>query len=144
MLQSTNKKMNTSTLTTNSNLVNPDPTVFSPPETHPSGRRIIYHNLTRQAFHYGVRANVLLDQRVLDDFCELDASLGDDTAGVILALLAFEAAAQATGDGRLSVCLRRRDGQAVEVDLMVSPRQLPGGNCLYLQWTGTRDLAVAG
>jgi hypothetical protein len=83
----------------------------------------------------------MLEQCVLDDFCELETSLGDDTAGVILALLAFETTAEATGDSRLSVCLRRRsDGQAVEVDLMVFPRQMLGGKCLYLQLAGNRDL----
>jgi hypothetical protein len=105
--------------------------------------RIRYRRLGRKPAAYGVPANVLLERRVLKDFREIDPDLGDDTAGVILSLLAFDLATKPAGDGRLPVCLvRRSDEKIVEVELMVLRRQKSHGEHLYLRLAGVHELPV--
>ncbi len=113
-----------------------------PPKPQSPAKRIRYRNLTRKPWFCGMRAQVLLEQRVLADFHEFDSDLGDDTAGVILSLLAYDLITKPAGDGRLTVCLvRRQDESLVEVDLMVLRRHKPHGECIYLRLAGVRELS---
>jgi len=114
-----------------------------PPKPQSPAKRIRYRNLTRDTWFYGMRAEVLLERRVLADFHELDSDLGDDTAGVILSLLAYDLLTKPAGDGRLTVCLvRRHDESLVEVDLMVLRRHKPHGECIYLRLAGVREFSL--
>lgn len=102
-----------------------------------------YVNVSRAAIAFGIRAAVLLDQRLVTEFSELDVSLGEDTTGVILSLLAYHLQTGHIGDaGRLPVCLMRNDDrQWVEVDLLVIRHDRDSGQRFYLRIAGVRELA---
>lgn len=113
------------------------------PATQVPAIKIKYTDLSRGASLNGLRASVFLEARVLEEYAELDPTLGQNTAGVILAVLGCHlAAGNGIGDDRLSVCLKRReDGQLVEVDLMLLRRRQAGGECLYLRRADVRLMA---
>ena len=129
--------MNTETITTTSNATSTLPPVTeAPPET-------AYTNLSHLAATYGIHAAVHLEQRVLAEFSELDPMFGDDTAGLILAVLAFHLHTGTIGNaGRLPICLlRRQDQQLVEVDLLVLCHERESGQHIYLRAVDIREIA---
>ena len=87
-----------------------------------------YADLSRYANLFGVRGQVHLDQRVLDNHHELDSALGQNVAGAVLSVLGCRVARGDIDDDRqLTVSLRRRDGdRIVEVDLAVLHRRRAG------------------
>ena len=129
--------MNTATITTTSNATSTfSPMTEPPPET-------AYTNLSHLAAAYGIHASVHLEQRLLAEFSELDPMFGDDTAGLILAVLAFHLHTGTIGNaGRLPVCLlRRQDQQLVEVDLLVLCHERESGEHIYLRAVDLREIA---
>jgi hypothetical protein len=138
------KEHQTKNMSTKNNTETLEPTASTRIRPRPRfpASRIRYRNLTRPARSYGVHMQVLLEQRVLADFQEFDPDLGEDTAGVILSLLAYDLLTKPAGDGRLTVCLLRRlDESPVEVDLMVLRRHRHNGEHIYLRLAGVRELA---
>lgn len=113
------------------------------PSSNASASRINYTDLTRGAALNGIRASVLLESRVIEEFAELDPALGHNTAGVVLAvLLSHLAGGNGGGDDRLTVCLTRRSDQsAVEVDVMLLRRRQAGSERLYLRMADVRDIS---
>jgi len=129
--------MNTKTINTTSNTTSTLPSITEPPP------ETVYTNLSHLAATYGIHASVHLEQRVLAEFSELDPMFGDDTAGLILAVLAFHLHTGTIGNaGRLPVCLlRREDQQLVEVDLLVLCHERETGAHIYLRTVGIREIA---
>jgi len=129
--------MNTETINTTSNTTSTLPSITEPPP------ETVYTNLSHLAATYGIHASVHLEQRVLAEFSEMDPMFGDDTAGLILAVLAFHLHTGTIGNaGRLPVCLlRREDQQLVEVDLLVLCHERETGAHIYLRTVGIREIA---
>jgi hypothetical protein len=131
------KNMNTQILEPTSN------TTLLPPRSHsPAPEPSDYVNVSPQASAYGIPLAVLLDQRILTEYRELEPSLGDDTTGVILSVLAFHLLTRTIGNsGRLPVyLLRREDQQLVELDLRLTGQKRDSGQRLYLRLAGVREL----
>lgn len=113
------------------------------PATQAPAAKINYTDLSRGASLNGLRASVFVETRVLEEYAELDSALGQNTAGVILAVLGCHlVTGNGIGDDRLSACLiRRKDGQLIEVDLMLLRRRQAVGECLYLRLADVRLMA---
>ena len=101
-------------------------------------------DLSRGARHLGLRPNVIrIESEVLDDYAELDNSIGQNTAGTILSVLGCELAVSPGGVARktITVCLvRREDATVVELDLHVNRVCHHGNESLYLHKAGERVL----
>ena len=117
-----------------------------PQDASPQRAPVNYLNISRQAASYGIPASVHLEKRILLDYLALDSEYSETTAGVILALLAWQRALKEEASAqRLTVCLiRRADRQIIEVDLMVLYRSQIGGPHIYLRMAGVRELPCTG
>jgi hypothetical protein len=97
-------------------------------QSHPTRtapRTAAQHNdITRGAIPLGIRnQRVLIETAVQDEYAEPDASLGLNTTGVVLRVLAQHLTSCPGGGGNdsIEVCLHRReDGVLVEVLLSLS------------------------
>ena len=101
-------------------------------------------DISRGAGQFGIRnQKVMLATEVLDDYREIDCSLGYNTAGMILSVLARHIAA-APGGGRddsFAVCLHRQeDHHDVEVHLTVSRSRRAGQECLIVYKLADREI----
>jgi len=105
---------------------------------------IHYVDLSREAATFGLRAQVQLERRVLEDYREFDPTPGDDVAEVVLSVLSYDALrGDMQGDSRVTVYLVRRDsGQMVEVDLSVQRRCQGGGETYFLRFIDERELEL--
>lgn len=103
-----------------------------------------YVDLGRGAQNFGLRAQVELERRVLEDYVELDPGLGENVAGVVLSVLSYDVLTDGRlGDSRMTICLLRRDsGQPVEVDLGVYRRCHGGQETYVLRFMGERELSL--
>ncbi len=107
-------------------------------QSRPDRRPPVVRNmdLTRGAVHFGIRhQRVLLASEVIEDYREIDGSLGYNAAGQILSVLArhIALAPGGGGDDTFSVLLQRReDAQAVKVQLAVVRSRRHGQACLVL------------
>ncbi len=97
-------------------------------------------DFSRGAAELGLRRQrVLLESAMLDDYAEPDTSLGLNTGGLILRVLAQHLAAcpGGGGDDSIEICLQRRDdGQPVEVQLSVKRSRRQGQEYLVLSRLG--------
>jgi hypothetical protein len=91
---------------------------------------------------FGIRAQVKLQNRVLEKYQEVDPALGYDTLETVLSILSYhESIGDLLRDGRMTVCLARRDdGRVVEVDLGVQHDCGSEQDCYYLRFAGEREL----
>ena len=102
-------------------------------------------DLTRGAIQHGLRnQKVLLATEVLEEYSEIDPSLGFNTAGQILSVLTRHIQLS-PGGGReenLAVSLHRReDNREVEVCLTLARSRRQGQECLQLFKRGDREIA---
>jgi hypothetical protein len=102
---------------------------------------VAYTKLDGDTSQFGFGAQVRLDNRVLENYQELDKSPGGDTvAEVVLSILGFHANA-IRGDSRMTVYLTRCDsGQMVGVDLAVCRRRHLGCENYLVRFMGEREL----
>ena len=63
--------------------------ITSIPEKHSEPTRH-YVDLSREAATFGLRAQVQLERRVLEDHCELDPAAGGNVAGVVVSVLSYD------------------------------------------------------
>jgi hypothetical protein len=89
---------------------------------------------------------VQLETRVLDAYMEMDPALGHNVVGAILSVLGHRVALNdVLGDGRMTVCLARRDtNRVVEVDLAVYRRCRIGQEKYLLRFVDERELESYG
>jgi hypothetical protein len=101
-------------------------------------------DITRGATHLGIRnQRVLLETAVQEDYAEPDASLGLNTTGVILRVLAQHLTSCPGGGGNdlFEVCLHRReDGRLVELQFAILRARRQGTACLVLSRIGDREI----
>ena len=98
-------------------------------------------DLTRGASRLGIRARVLIEARILEDYGELDSTLGHNTAGLVLSVLSRHLATGSAGlaNDMLTVCLvRRQDGAPVELDLSLCRTRAGGQECFTLRLADER------
>ena len=110
----------------------------------PTSTLIQYTDLSRGAAIFGIRARVQLESRTLEDYQEMDPAMGHNVVGAVLSVLGCrEVMGNTLGDGRMSVCLARRDsGQTVEVDLAIYRRCRGGQETYFLRFIDERELAL--
>lgn len=115
--------------------------ITSIPEKTPEPARH-YVDLSREAATFGLRAQVQLERRVLEDHCELDPAAGDNVTGLVLSVLSYDALMGGMlSDSRMTLCLVRRDsGQMVEVDIDVQRRCRNGQNIYFLRFVDEHEL----
>ncbi len=100
-------------------------------------------DISRGACLFGICPRVYLNLQLVDDYAELDPSLGQNVVGVVLSVLSHHLATRRAGlgDDAITVCLQRReDGQLVEVDLAVRRRRKQGRECLMVSRTTERTM----
>lgn len=99
-----------------------------------------------RARHVEIRpGNVFVEPGVLEDYAEVDPSLGLNVFESILSALAGQRAACPVGVPEESVTislLRREDAQAVELNLQINHVCRHGREFLYLRKFGERELAL--
>jgi len=104
-------------------------------------------DLATGAAQFGIRVPVAVPRRLLEDYTPIDPTVGFNTAGILLSLLAFRLAATRPGHapGLITACLARRDnGRPVELDLEVSPTRSIEGSGFCLRVVAERDAPAAG
>jgi hypothetical protein len=112
--------------------------ITEPPE--PTQEPDDYLDMNNCSGHFGIRARVQLENRVLEEYREVDPNLGYDAIGTIFSVLSYH---QGLGDllrqDRMTVCLvRRATGRVVEVDFAVNYNGERDGYCL--KFAGEREL----
>jgi len=115
-----------------------------PPALGPRPGKIEYTDVTRGATQFCLRSEVFLETRVLDEFMEVDRTLGHNAAGVIFSVLQFHLAeGRVTGADHITLCLAQKTGgRVVEVDLLALQRHLGTGERIYLRFVAARPLDV--
>ena len=115
-----------------------------PSSQEQTSKLVNYADLSRGAASFGIRAEVHLESRVLEDYQEMDPAAGDGVADAVLSLLCYQILlGDTSGDGRMTVCLSQRDsGQAVEVDLAVCRRCHGGQETYLLRFIDERELGL--
>ena len=107
-----------------------------------TSKPVDYADLSRGATSFGIRAEVHLDSRVLEDYQEMYPAAGEGAADAVLSLLCYQILlGDTSGDGRMTVCLSQRNsGQAVEVDLAVCRRRCDGRETYFLRFIDEREV----
>lgn len=101
----------------------------------------MFCSLSRLAAQFGIRANVLIEARILHEFSALTLGEGLSTAEAVLSVLVFRRPLLI--EGLMSVCLARRsDGNNVVAEVKVSCRNEPGRECLFLRLGKVRQLGL--
>src|ERR1039457_1721122 len=103
-----------------------------------------YTDMSRGAASFGIRVQVQLESRVLEDYQEMYPAAGEGAADAVLSLLCYQILlGDTSGDGRMTVCLSQRNsGQAVEVDLAVCRRRCDGRETYFLRFIDERELGL--
>jgi hypothetical protein len=92
--------------------------------------------LSAGAAQLGIPMPVAVPRRLLEDYAPLDPTLGLNTAGVLLSLVAYRisATSRTQAAGVITACLiRREDDQWVELDLKVCQSGVNGQRRLWLE-----------
>ena len=121
---------------------------LSQPLTHVTALAVTSHplDLSRGARHYGIHPDALfVESDVLDDYAEVDVSLGENVVGAILAVLGCQREVRPlrVPDGMFSVCLLRRDdARLVEVGFHLDHVHHRGQDYLVLRKTVELELEL--
>lgn len=103
-----------------------------------------FTDLSRGAGQHGLRnQKILIASDILDDYQEIDPSLGYNAAGIILSVLKRHLAVLPAVEqsDSFAACLRRRaDGRKVELSLSVSRSRWRGEECLKLHRGEDREM----
>jgi hypothetical protein len=104
-----------------------------------------YTDLSRGAFYKGLDPEtVFIDSSVLDEYAEIDPSLGRNLAGAVLDSLwrrmAISPCVQL--ESITIAAARREDGEIVDLDLSIERLRLRGHECLVLEKAGEREIAA--
>lgn len=94
-------------------------------------------DISRGALHFGIRSEaVLIDQELVDQYKEVDVTLGQNLIGSILSVLSYHLAAVSSGVPHDHICIsavRREDALVVDVDLEIRRSRGSGGERLVLR-----------
>lgn len=105
-----------------------------------------YVDISRGARLHGIANTALfIEAKLLDDYAELDAGLGQNLVGVILSVLGHHLSLNPGGthNDKISVCsIRREDVRVVEVDLGIERRRVRGCETIILTKIAERDSDV--
>ena len=99
-------------------------------------------DLTRGANRLGIRARVLIEAKILEDYGEIDNALGHNTAGLVLSVLSHRLASGNAGlaNDLLTVGLvRRQTGASVELDLSLRRTRAGDQECFTLRLADERE-----
>ena len=101
-------------------------------------------DITRGARLHGIRSSaVLMESEIFDSYGELDPALGQNLAGVILALLAchLEMNPGGTHEDQITICaIRRDDSTTVELNLLITRKGRQEGEQIVLHKGNEREV----
>jgi len=114
------------------------------PSTRPQHSNLTT-DVSRGARQCDIKAHVFIETEILDNYSELDPSLGQNTIGVVLAVLSchLHMSRGGLGEDTITVCLlRRQDDRVVELDLGLHRRRHAAGECFELRRLAEREVDV--